>query len=74
MLSAANEQAVAMFLDEQIGYLDITKIIEATCERHRAELVAAPSLDDIVGYDAWARRFAAEVAAKVATKPALVAA
>lgn len=66
VLSAANEQAVAMFIDEKIGYLDITKVIEKTCERHRAELVAEPSLEDIVGYDNWARKYAEEVAGMMA--------
>jgi hypothetical protein len=40
-------------------------VIEATCTRHAAECVAAPNLDDIVGYDAWARVFAAEAASKL---------
>ena len=42
VLSAANEQAVAMFLEEKISYMDITRVIEKTCDRHRAELVEAP--------------------------------
>ena len=65
VLSAANEKAVELFLAEKIHYLDITKVIEATCARHAAECVAAPNLDDIVGYDAWARVFAAEAASKL---------
>ena len=65
VLSAANEQAVAMFLEEKIHYLDITKVIEATCEKHAAECIDAPSLEDIVGYDAWARVYAAEVVSKM---------
>ena len=73
VLSAANEQAVAMFLDEKIHYLDITRVIEATCEAHAKECVAAPSLEDIVGYDNWARRYAAEAAAKLGTRAAPVA-
>ena len=73
VLSAANEQAVAMFLEEKIHYLDITKVIEATCDKHAAECVDAPSLDDIVGYDAWARVYAEEVAGKIASKAAPVA-
>jgi 1-deoxy-D-xylulose-5-phosphate reductoisomerase len=65
VLSAANEQAVALFLEEKIHYLDITKVIEATCEKHAVECIDAPSLEDIVGYDAWARTYAAEVVAKM---------
>lgn len=55
VLSAANEQAVQMFIDHQIGYLDLMKLNEAACEAHMAELVAAPSLEEIVHYDAWVR-------------------
>ena len=60
VLSAANEQAVEMFLDERLGYLDIMRVVEEACDAHRAELVAAPSLEEIVAYDQWARRFVKE--------------
>ncbi|MEM1311730.1 MAG: 1-deoxy-D-xylulose-5-phosphate reductoisomerase, partial [Cyanobacteria bacterium P01_H01_bin.153] len=33
VLNAANEQAVALFLDEKISYLDIPKVIEQVCDR-----------------------------------------
>lgn len=42
------------------------QVIEKTCEKHRAELVLEPSLDDIVGYDQWARKYAEEVAVGMA--------
>nr|AER00470.1 1-deoxy-D-xylulose-5-phosphate reductoisomerase [Tanacetum parthenium] len=61
VLSAANEKAVEMFLDEKIGYLDIFKVVELTCEKHQAELVTAPSLEEIIHYDLWAREYAASV-------------
>ncbi|KAG2433846.1 hypothetical protein HXX76_008202, partial [Chlamydomonas incerta] len=35
VLSAANEQAVQMFIDEKIHYLDIIKLNEACCEAHK---------------------------------------
>jgi 1-deoxy-D-xylulose-5-phosphate reductoisomerase len=57
VLSAANEQAVEFFLDERLGYLDIMRVVEAACEAHAADLVAAPSLEEIVHYDEWARQF-----------------
>lgn len=59
VLSAANEKAVEMFIDEKIGYLDIFKVVELTCDKHRADLVTSPSLEDIIHYDAWAREYAA---------------
>jgi 1-deoxy-D-xylulose-5-phosphate reductoisomerase len=55
VLNAANEQAVALFLDEKIHYLDIPKVIEGVCEHHKAENVAQPVLEDILTVDRWAR-------------------
>ncbi|MEM7062277.1 MAG: 1-deoxy-D-xylulose-5-phosphate reductoisomerase [Cyanobacteria bacterium P01_B01_bin.77] len=56
VLNAANEQAVALFLDEKIHYLDIPKVIEKVCDRNRDHLTAAPSLPDILDADQWARQ------------------
>mmetsp|Transcript_12160 Transcript_12160/g.44385 ORF Transcript_12160/g.44385 Transcript_12160/m.44385 type:complete len:479 (-) Transcript_12160:651-2087(-) len=61
VFSAANEQAVAMFLDEKMGYHDIFKVIEKTCDKHMGELVLDPTLDDIIATDAWAREYVSEV-------------
>ncbi|MED6106008.1 hypothetical protein PIB30_000794 [Stylosanthes scabra] len=61
VLSAANEKAVEMFIDEKIGYLDIFKVVELTCEKHQQELVTSPSLEEIVHYDLWAREYAASL-------------
>jgi 1-deoxy-D-xylulose-5-phosphate reductoisomerase len=52
-------QAVELFLDERMAYLDIVRFVERCCDAHRAELVAAPSLDEIVHYDLWARDWVA---------------
>ena len=62
-MNAANEQAVALFLDEKIGFLDIPRLIEQVCDRHRSDFTATPSLDDILQVDAWARRAVLDVAA-----------
>ena len=59
-------QAVELFLDEKIGYLDIMRLVEKTCDEHKKELVAAPNLDEIVHYDNWAREFADQAAQTVA--------
>ncbi|MCA1991436.1 MAG: 1-deoxy-D-xylulose-5-phosphate reductoisomerase [Coleofasciculus sp. S288] len=56
VLNAANEQAVALFLDEKIQYLDIARCIEAVCDRHRADNCPTPCLDDIIAADQWARQ------------------
>jgi 1-deoxy-D-xylulose-5-phosphate reductoisomerase len=54
VLNAANEIAVAAFLDGRIGFLDIERVIAAGLERSVNE--AADTLDAIVGIDAEARR------------------
>lgn len=73
VLSAANEQAVEMFIDEKIGYLDIMKAVEEACEAHRKDFVEAPSLEEIVEYDQWARRFVKEKVEAGAFAPATLA-
>ena len=50
-------QAVEMFLDEKIGYMDIVKTVEKCCETHQQELLQKPSLEEIVHYDQWAREW-----------------
>ena len=56
VLNAANEQAVALFLDEKIEFLDIPRCIEYVCDRHQSDNRPNPSLDDIVAADEWARQ------------------
>ena len=63
VLNAANEQAVALFLEERIPFLAIPRLIEQTCERHAADHRGDPSLDDVLAVDAWARRQVQELAA-----------
>ncbi|MBD2139468.1 1-deoxy-D-xylulose-5-phosphate reductoisomerase [Anabaena sp. FACHB-1237] len=56
VLNAANEQAVALFLDEKIGFLDIPRLIELVCDRHKIDHTQNPCLDDILAADQWARK------------------
>ncbi|MFS0513555.1 1-deoxy-D-xylulose-5-phosphate reductoisomerase [Nostoc sp. UIC 10607] len=56
VLNAANEQAVALFLEEKIRFLDIPRCIEWVCDRHQNDNRANPSLDDILTADKWARQ------------------
>ncbi|CAN0890303.1 1-deoxy-D-xylulose 5-phosphate reductoisomerase, chloroplastic [Linum grandiflorum] len=72
VLSAANEKAVELFIDEKIAYLDIFKIVELTCAKHREELVTSPSLEEIIHYDLWARDYAASLQQAHGLSPALV--
>ncbi len=55
VLNAANEQAVALFLQEQIGFLDIPRRIATVCDRYHGRNLAQPSLEDILEADRWAR-------------------
>ncbi|MEM7759888.1 MAG: 1-deoxy-D-xylulose-5-phosphate reductoisomerase [Cyanobacteria bacterium P01_A01_bin.40] len=56
VLNAANEQAVALFLNQKIGFLDIPRLIEAVCDRFSSQNTANPSLEDILAADQWARQ------------------
>jgi 1-deoxy-D-xylulose-5-phosphate reductoisomerase len=61
VLNAANEQAVALFLDEKITFLDIPKVIEKACDRFQSQNVSQPTLEDILGADQWARKVVLEI-------------
>ncbi len=54
VLNAANEVAVAAFLEERIGFLDIPRTIARTMDAHC--VITRPVLDDVQEADAWARR------------------
>ncbi|AKE66329.1 1-deoxy-d-xylulose 5-phosphate reductoisomerase [Microcystis aeruginosa NIES-3806] len=56
VLNAANEQAVALFLEEKISFLDIPRVIEKVCDRFTIHNSSTPSLDDILAADNWARQ------------------
>jgi 1-deoxy-D-xylulose-5-phosphate reductoisomerase len=64
-LNAANEEAVALFLEERLGFVDIPRLIERICDRHRKDLRADPSLEDVLAVDGWARRMAREEVARL---------
>jgi 1-deoxy-D-xylulose-5-phosphate reductoisomerase len=61
VLSAANEQSVQLFIDGKVGYLDIMRLNEKACDAHESELVAEPTLEEIVHFDQWARRYVDEL-------------
>ncbi|WP_414527445.1 1-deoxy-D-xylulose-5-phosphate reductoisomerase [Nodularia chucula] len=56
VLNAANEQVVALFLEEKIQFLDIPRCIELVCDRHQNDNCKNPALDDILAADKWARQ------------------
>ena len=49
-----------LFILSRIGYLDIFKVVEETCNKHQQELVVSPTLEEIIHYDLWAREFAGQ--------------
>jgi 1-deoxy-D-xylulose-5-phosphate reductoisomerase len=55
VLNGADEEAVQLFLDGRILFLQITDLIEATLSRH--ELIPSPTLEEIIEADQWARKF-----------------
>ena len=53
VLSAADEVAVALFLEERIGFMDIPKVVaEALAEHHSTP---HPLMDDVLSADTWVR-------------------
>ncbi|QNA83899.1 1-deoxy-D-xylulose-5-phosphate reductoisomerase [Sphingomonas sp. So64.6b] len=56
ILNAANEVAVAAFLDRRIGFLEIAAIVADTLERY--DPAAPETLDAVLAIDAEARRIA----------------
>ncbi|MEY2913788.1 MAG: hypothetical protein RLZZ184_3097 [Cyanobacteriota bacterium] len=72
VLNAANEQVVALFLDEKIQFLDIPKCIEFVCDRHQHDNQQNPTLDDILNADQWARQEVFAAMEKVATRPQII--
>lgn len=51
VFNAANEQAVSMFLDRKIKYLDIVDIIEFAMNNHKH--IANPDVDEILEAENW---------------------
>lgn len=59
VLNAANEIAVESFLNEEISFSQIPKIIEKSMRKHR--VIKNPSIETLVEADAWARNYAKEL-------------
>ena len=72
VLNAANEQAVALFLEEKIHFLDIPRCIEKVCDRHSAQNNSNPNLDDILAADKWARQEVIAAASCLQNSPTVV--
>ena len=53
VLNAANEVAVEAFCERQLSYMGVTESVAAVMAAH--EIVAQPSLEEILEADSWAR-------------------
>lgn len=69
-LNAADEVAVAAFLERQIPFLGIPRVVERVLER--TPRVRIEKMDDVLAADAEARRIATEEVSSVAAKALVV--
>ncbi|AZR72379.1 1-deoxy-D-xylulose-5-phosphate reductoisomerase [Anoxybacter fermentans] len=53
VMNAANEVAVAKFLNEEISFLEIPELIRRVMEKH--QVIDSPDLNQILAADQWAR-------------------
>lgn len=58
IMNAANEIAVAAFLKDKVGFLEMSEVIERTM--HKTSFIQAPSYEDYVQTDTEARHIAKE--------------
>ena len=66
VLNAANEVAVAAFLESRIGFTAIATVIEDAMEAYdRSAARPIETLDDVRSVDGWARQFASRATAGV---------
>lgn len=63
VMAAADEVAVATFLSGQLPFTGIARVVEDVMDSHAT--VPSPSLDEVLGADAWARVRAREAARMV---------
>jgi 1-deoxy-D-xylulose-5-phosphate reductoisomerase len=59
VLNAANEEAVAAFLQEKIAFLDIPRVIAKVLDKHNNK--GRPTIDEILAADRWARTSAQHI-------------
>jgi len=55
VMNAANEVAVYGFLNRQVGFLDIARLVHTVMDNHQPS--ASPGLEEILASDQWARDF-----------------
>jgi 1-deoxy-D-xylulose-5-phosphate reductoisomerase len=66
VLNAANEVAVASYLEEKISFVSIPRLIEQAMDAH--ETVAVNTLHEVRAVDAWARLYSQKLARELELK------
>jgi 1-deoxy-D-xylulose-5-phosphate reductoisomerase len=59
VLNAANEEAVAAFVDRKIGFTQIPEVVESTLKALKSS--KSPSLEEILESDRWARDYSRSI-------------
>ena len=59
VMNAANEMAVAAFLDGRIGFTDIPRAIERTMDAHQPHVLG--TIEEVLHVDRWGRDKAREI-------------
>ena len=62
VMNGANEVAVALYLEDKIGFYDIYELVKGAMDA--IPFIADPTLEQVLECDAAARRYVAEHAAK----------
>ena len=62
VLNVANEQAVYRFLNKEIGFMEIPKLIEIAMDNHN--WTEDPSIDDILSLEDWTTNFVKSFSSK----------
>ena len=65
VFNAANEEAVALFLQDKISFLSIPALIERAMQLHEKNWKAYPSVEEILSIERWARNCVEENANQV---------
>jgi 1-deoxy-D-xylulose-5-phosphate reductoisomerase len=65
VLNAANEVAVERFLAGELPFTGIVEVVSRVLDRHAAAVAPIDSVDDALGWDAWARSEARGIAVAV---------
>lgn len=55
VLNGANEEAVALFLQDKIRFLEIADVVESAMNNHK--VISNPDVDNILSADKWAREY-----------------